>query len=245
MQPIRKSRRPSWARQRWSVLALVLGACSSTSNIQNTHKVDSSAQSTIDAQQPAAAIVQPQSMTESVNMPEAGQIDESPHDVSDQTTAQPQTENVVVEAPVACSAISTQIETRALALINAARAEGRFCGEQYFPAVPALSWNALLYAAAHAHSEDMAGYNFFSHTGSSGSTAGQRISSSGYSWSAVAENIAAGHTNVRSAIDGWLDSPGHCRNLMGADYREVAVACVENAGSDYIRYWTQTFGNTR
>lgn len=245
MQPIHNRLRYSWARQRWSVLALVLGACSSTSGIQSTDAVDSSAQSTIDTQQPAAAIVQPQSATESVSVLEAEQVDESPPNGNDQTASQSQTDNVLAEAPVACSSMPTQIETRALVLINAARAEARFCGEQYFPAAPALRWNTLLYEAAHAHSEDMAGHNFFSHTGSSGSAAGQRISSTGYSWSAVAENIAAGQIDVRSAIDGWIDSPGHCQNLMNTDYRDVAVACVEDAGSDFARYWTQTFGNAR
>lgn len=60
--------------------------------------------------------------------------------------------------------------------------------------LPPLTANAALTAAALAHSNDMATNNFFSHTGSDGSSPGQRISRAGYSYYTYGENIAAGYT---------------------------------------------------
>jgi uncharacterized protein YkwD len=104
--------------------------------------------------------------------------------------------------------------------------------------VPALRWNAALATAANRHSTDMATRNFFSHTGSDGSDVGQRVSAAGYRWTAVGENIAGGQSSVSSVMSGWLASAGHCNNIMGASYQDVAVACVARPGSTYTRYWT-------
>jgi uncharacterized protein YkwD len=67
-----------------------------------------------------------------------------------------------------------------MALVNADRAAGAHCGsEGSFPSAPALAWNAALTQAALVHSDDMVAFNFFSHTGSSGSNAGQRATAAG------------------------------------------------------------------
>ena len=129
-----------------------------------------------------------------------------------------------------------------LDLINTARAEARSCGTEFFAATSPLAWNTQLLAAARTHSEDMAQHNFFSHTGSDGSNVGDRATAAGFTWQRIGENIAAGQTSAESAVNGWIDSPGHCRNLMNPNFTEVSVACVENSDSDYNRYWTNVLG---
>ena len=62
----------------------------------------------------------------------------------------------------------------------------------------------------------------------------------GYAWSFAGENIAAGQPTVSSVMSGWLASPGHCANIMKAEFRDVAVSCVSQAGSSYGRYWTMS-----
>ena len=84
----------------------------------------------------------------------------------------------------------------------------------------------------------MTQHNFFDHTGSDGSTISMRVDDTGYNWRAVGENIAAGQDTASQAVEGWLNSPGHCRNLMSPDFTDVAVACIEDDGADYTRYWT-------
>ena len=124
---------------------------------------------------------------------------------------------------------------------NNARASARSCGGTNYPAVPALSWNCKLGAAANKHSQDMATNNFMDHTGSDGSNPGDRIAAEGYSFSAWAENVAAGYSSVDAVMNGWLQSSGHCRNIMSSSVTELGADMVTNPSSTYSRYWTAVF----
>ncbi len=72
--------------------------------------------------------------------------------------------------------------------------------------------------------------------------AGQRIAAAGYRASGWGENIAAGDASVTTVVQGWLDSPGHCTTLMGANYQDFGASCRYQAGSTYRYYWTTDFG---
>jgi len=143
---------------------------------------------------------------------------------------------------------TTAEEQSMLATVNAARTQARVCGSSgSFPAVSPLGWNCKLKAAALGHSMDMANNNFFSHTGSNGQSAGYRITAANYIWSTYGENIAAGIplSSVSAVVQGWIDSPGHCANLMNANFTELGAAKYSNASSTYDVYWTQVFGRPR
>ncbi len=122
--------------------------------------------------------------------------------------------------------------------INEARGRSRSCGNENFQATDSISWNETLSQAALNHSQDMATNNFFSHTGSDGLNPGARIELAGYIAATWGENISAGRTTSRDVVDGWLNSPGHCANIMNADFTEIGSACAENESSDYETYWT-------
>ena len=128
-----------------------------------------------------------------------------------------------------------------LTQVNAARSQPRNCGSENYPAATALSWHCTLEDVAYAHSRDMGDHNFFSHTGSDGLTVGDRTTNAGYDWSAVGENIAAGYQTIDAVVTGWLDSPGHCVNIMSSVYTEFGAASYSVVGSDYTIYWTQVF----
>jgi uncharacterized protein YkwD len=91
----------------------------------------------------------------------------------------------------------------------------------------------------------MGDYNFFSHTGSDGLTVGDRVRNAGYDWSAVGENIAAGQQTINTVMMVWLESPGHCANIMRPIYTEFGAASYSVYGSDYSIYWTQVFARPR
>lgn len=129
-----------------------------------------------------------------------------------------------------------------LNLINEYRAKGRQCGATYMPAVKPLTWNCQLELASVVHSYDMASNNFHSHQGSNGVGPGERITKTGYKWINFGENIAAGSNSIEAAMKGWINSEGHCANIMSDKFKEVAVAFIRNNDSDYRIYWTQTFG---
>lgn len=137
--------------------------------------------------------------------------------------------------------------SEALAFVNQVRAAGASCGARgSFPAAPALAWNDALTQASLVHSDDMVALNFFSHTGSNGSSAGDRATAAGYVWRTWGENIAAGQSTVAVVMAGWMASDGHCANIMNANMRDIGLACVSGGASNtYRTYWTMTLGATR
>jgi len=136
-------------------------------------------------------------------------------------------------------------EEDVLKLVNEARAVGHDCDTKgdFGPAAP-LTMNASLRCAARKHASDMSMRNFFDHTNPDGETFDQRIERAGYgSYNQVGENIAGGLDidNAKTAVDGWLDSDGHCANIMNPNYTEFGAGAYEGSG-DLTFYWTQEFG---
>jgi len=115
-------------------------------------------------------------------------------------------------------------------LVNKARAQN---------GAPALGINQDLTSAAQQHSTDMARSNNMDHTGSDGSSPGDRCQKAGFNWSAVAENIAFGQDSMDSVMQSWLNSPGHRENIMNPEYTMMGSA-VAYSGS--TPYYTQDFG---
>lgn len=126
--------------------------------------------------------------------------------------------------------------------VNAVRARGYNCGGQFLGNARPVSWNAQLESAAATHSMDMAANNYFSHQSLKGTRAQHRVEAQGYNWSSVGENIAAGEFSVDGVMQGWLNSPSHCRALMDPTYVDIGVACMSRAGTTYRDYWTMVFG---
>jgi uncharacterized protein YkwD len=123
-----------------------------------------------------------------------------------------------------------------LQLVNNVRKSGCTCGSTIMPAVAAVAWNDLLAKAAYDHSNDMKTNNYFSHTGLDGTTPGDRITAAGYNWQAYGENIAMGYPDEQAVMNGWLNSEGHCKNIMDGNFKEMG------AGKE-SSYWTQVFGS--
>lgn len=154
------------------------------------------------------------------------------------------------------STLSTN-QQELLDAINKERSESRTCGERgTFPAVPDLTWNPDLYAAALEHVTDLAYSNTFSHDGSGTeyditgdgvpSKFYERIVANGYAnYFSVGENIAGGQRNLEEVMNAWMASPGHCENIMKSTYTEVGVAIIIKEDSTYQVYWGQNFGSKK
>lgn len=126
-------------------------------------------------------------------------------------------------------------KSKMLQLINNVRQAGCKCGTVTMPPVGKVAWNDKLGKAAYDHSAEMKANNYFSHTGLNGSNAGQRITAAGYSWKGWGENIAKGYNSEQAVVTGWLNSEGHCKNIMSPNFREMGVGRQD-------AYWTQEFG---
>ena len=133
--------------------------------------------------------------------------------------------------------IKDENEKQLLQLVNQLRKKGCRCGRKRMRSAPPLKMNRLLNRAARHHANDMATNNFFEHRGSNGSSISDRISKAGYEWQAVGENIFWGRVSIEEVFEGWKDSPGHCKNMMSKDFKEMGFAKVGI-------YWVQEFGKS-
>ncbi|MEU0005669.1 CAP domain-containing protein [Streptomyces sp. NPDC006314] len=104
----------------------------------------------------------------------------------------------------------------------------------------ALALNPELTKAAQAHSADMAAHQNMSHTGSDGSSPGDRITRAGYAWSSYGENVAYGYATADQVMAGWMSSPGHRANILNCGFKEIGVGLAQPNS-----YWTQDFGTAR
>jgi uncharacterized protein YkwD len=102
-----------------------------------------------------------------------------------------------------------------------------------------LCFNGKLNKAA----EDFCGYmavsNDFSHTSKNGSQPQNRTAAAGYEGSFIGENIAEGYPDVAAVMMGWINSPGHEKNIRNPDYQHVGLGvCNNNSGP---MYWVAVF----
>jgi uncharacterized protein YkwD len=154
---------------------------------------------------------------------------------------------MVFAAPFAppSSGDAPQVSKDVLKLVNEARAKARRCGNKQFKAVAPLALNEQLRVAALTHAKDMAKRGVVTHTGVDGSSPGDRATQAGYVWRNVGENVAGGQLSAAEVVAGWLASPGHCANIMDADFTQMAVAYVINSNQTIGIYWAQEFGRPR
>ncbi|MFK7964141.1 MAG: CAP domain-containing protein [Burkholderiaceae bacterium] len=145
-------------------------------------------------------------------------------------------------APIASQAFINKTLER----VNIARNSQRLCGTTTMPAQAALTWDLKIEQAALSHTQWMQSNNTFSHQGENDSDPGSRLTNAGYDWNAAAENIAAGQGSIDAVIDAWLDSPGHCRNIMSANVTQIGMALVDgNNSNTYGTYWTMKLARPR
>jgi uncharacterized protein YkwD len=140
-------------------------------------------------------------------------------------------------APVAAVQTCADSEESAfLQLINDYRAQN---------GLPALAFSQTLSVAADTLSIDMATKDFFSHTGSDGSSFSSRIAAAGYPDPGnSAENIFAGDSTAAGAFGWWKNSPGHNANMLSPTAKAIGISRVNNPNSTFQWYWTTDFGAT-
>lgn len=91
--------------------------------------------------------------------------------------------------------------------------------------------------ASRVHAEDMARQGDASHTGSDGSSHGDRVQRQAYYFTIAAENVASGQKSWEKVFTAWQKSPSHNENLMRDDVTDFGVALVYDPDSTYQTYW--------
>ncbi len=100
--------------------------------------------------------------------------------------------------------------------------------------------NETIANAAREHSENMAtGKVPFGHDGFAERVDNLRVT---MTFSSAAENAASNQgfdDPVRTAVEGWLGSPGHLANIENASYNRTGIGIARNSDDAY--YFTQIF----
>jgi uncharacterized protein YkwD len=102
--------------------------------------------------------------------------------------------------------------------------------------LPPLAEVGALADAARSHSIDQATHQQMTHTGSDGSSAGDRMVRAGFAASTWAENIAAGYASAAAVVEGWMGSAAHRENMMSPAFTSIGVASAQ--AGDGTTYWT-------
>lgn len=132
------------------------------------------------------------------------------------------------------------LRNEALSLVNEARAA---------QGVPGLQMSGQLNAAAQDHAEDMARRDFYSHRSPERQDVADRFRARGGGpWWIIAENIAQCIScapmaeQVRRFQQGWMNSPGHRRNILDPRVRSFGFGIATTGGKIYA---VQTFVTER
>jgi uncharacterized protein YkwD len=88
----------------------------------------------------------------------------------------------------------------------------------------------------------MAARGFFDHRDSELGGVQDRAKQSGYSFSALGENIAAGVSSPEELVSAWMASPGHRDNILGSSFTQIGVCFVNDPDSEHGSYWTMIVG---
>jgi len=151
-------------------------------------------------------------------------------------------------APLPAAAVTAPaplLAVRALELINEARARGARCGRRVFAPAPPVSLSRTLAGVALGHAADMAAHNYFEHDDLRGQSPADRVRASGYRESLVGENIAYGPKSIEEAVQGWLDSPDHCENIMDPRFAQMGIASASGRSVRHGLYWVQLLAEPR
>jgi len=109
--------------------------------------------------------------------------------------------------------------------------------------LPRLANSQKITQAALRHSNDMADNNFFDHTGSDGSRAGDRLDEACYNWQSYGEIIAAGFRTPAGVVEAWMKSQkGHREAILDDTLADFGAGYAYNGSSEYKHFWTVDFG---
>ena len=63
-----------------------------------------------------------------------------------------------------------------------------------------------------------------------------------YRWQTYGENVALGQSSAAAALDSWMRSRGHRKNILNPDFTELGAGyAIDRAGRPY---YVQVFGDS-
>ncbi len=91
-----------------------------------------------------------------------------------------------------------------------------------------LKENSKLDAAAEKKASDILAKQYFDHVNPDGKGPDYFVSSAGYDYIIIGENLALGNfADDQALIDAWMASPGHRENILQPKFREIGIAVIK------------------
>ena len=106
-----------------------------------------------------------------------------------------------------------------------------------------LRANPRLMRAAQIHAEQMARAGKLAHIlpDAAYPRTEDRLAAADYDWQTFGENVAFGQSDAAAALDSWMHSQGHRKNILNREFTELGAGyAIDRAGR---AYYVQVFGN--
>jgi uncharacterized protein YkwD len=97
-----------------------------------------------------------------------------------------------------------------------------------------VEWHEETAQVAFLHSQDMMQNQYFSHDSPTRGGLVDRLKQGNIKYYLAGENIAAKYVDGIAAVEGWLNSEGHRKTLLNAEFTHLGVGVYE-------KYYTQNF----
>ena len=143
---------------------------------------------------------------------------------------------VVAQAACNLPADAAQLQADLVAGINAQRTARD---------LPALRLNNALDSAAQRHACDIAKRKTTSHVSANGGQLQGRLRRAGYSFALATENTGRGFVSAARALQWWMDSPGHAKNILMRGTQDIGVGIAFSDAPESRLHWVIDMGASR
>jgi uncharacterized YkwD family protein len=100
--------------------------------------------------------------------------------------------------------------------------------------VKALQLDTKLSDVARTKSQDMKNKGYFSHQSPTYGSPFDMMKQFGITYKTAGENIAKGQKTPEEVMNAWMNSDGHRKNILSADFTHIGIGYVDG-------HWTQMF----
>lgn len=143
------------------------------------------------------------------------------------TTTTPKTTPKVTAKPIPTAAPNVAISADEQKLLNLINAERSKAG------VSPLSFDMTLLKISRLKAKDLVDNNYFAHQSPTYGSPFDMMKQFGVSFKSAGENIA-GNSSIENAVQAWMNSEGHRKNILNPSFNFTGVGIVNSPKYGYV-----------
>lgn len=101
-----------------------------------------------------------------------------------------------------------------------------------------LKIDKKLTSVAQVKSDEMEKKGYFNHKSPKYGTPFQMMDKFGIKYMVAAENIAYGQETPEKVVKGWMESPGHRKNILNSRFHEIGIGISKNEPYHWVQMFT-------